>query len=186
MSRPRTLSPPFFAWPTDQQPSTDELVTEFYRQVAIPATRVIAGQFKGRTWDAEEVVDEAFLRLGRAIASGLSIGSPTAWIVAVARNLMLDRIRKDLAYAEFLEKHAALTAPAPDTPAIEEILFDRERVTRLRRAIARLTQPERVCLMARARGLKLREIGPLVGMDLRRAAEMLQRIIEHLREEVRG
>jgi RNA polymerase sigma-70 factor, ECF subfamily len=183
MNRTRALQPSFLVWPT-RQSSADELVTDCYRREAVSVTRVVAGHFRRRTWDVEEVVDEAFMRLREVFAAGVFVENPAGWVVTVAHRLMLDRIRKDKAYAELLTKYS-MRPPSDHIATIEEILFDRERTMRLRHAIAGLPELERTCLLSRAKGLKLREIGPLVGLDPRRVAETIERIVMTLQEQVR-
>jgi DNA-directed RNA polymerase specialized sigma24 family protein len=44
---------------------------------------------------------------------------------------------------------------------------------------------EQKCLVARAQGLKLREIADSAGMDLRRVAEVIARAVERLQRQIR-
>src|SRR5918999_217247 len=49
----------------------------------------------GREEDAEEVTQEAFLRLHQALVAEIAIDSPLAWTLTVARRLMPDRLRHE-------------------------------------------------------------------------------------------
>jgi RNA polymerase sigma-70 factor (ECF subfamily) len=165
----------------------DEQATIYFREHSSAVYRYLAGVF-GREEDAEEVTQEAFLRLHQALVSNIVIESPRAWTLTVARRLMLDRLRHERGestrtIAVGSEVIEGIRDPAP-TP--EETLAKRRRLHALTRAIHELTDLERQCLYARAQGLTLKEVGTVVDMDLRRVAEVVTRAVRTLEGRLRA
>lgn len=133
--------------------------------------------------DAEEITQETFLRLYRALHRDERIGNVRHWVFKVARNLMLDR-------AKHLRRIAPKVCDMPEDaddyvrcplPTPEELLIEEARQTTLRAAIQALTPLQRECMHLRSQGLRLREIGDIMKMDVRRVAEALQRAVVNLR-----
>ncbi len=160
----------------------DEQVTIYYREYAESLYRYLAGIF-GSEDDAEEITQEAFLRLYEALENGTQIEKPDAWVFTVARRLMLDRVkqsRNDAAkYREFGLVSAGIWMcefPAPD-----QALMDATRAEALKLALNELPLLERRFLYARAQGQKLRQIGEETGMDVRRVSEVITRAIKMLK-----
>jgi RNA polymerase sigma factor (sigma-70 family) len=158
----------------------DEQVAIYFRQYAEIIFRDLTG-YCGCEEDAEEVTQEAFLRLYEALASGEVIERPDAWVFTVARRVMLDRLKQtrndEAKYREFGRFVARLmhSFQAPDA-----VLVERQRSAALRTAFKTLEPFEREALMARARGEKLRQIGEHAGMDGRRVSEVITRAIKTL------
>ena len=73
--------------------SPDEQVTAYFREHSGAVYRYLAGVY-GRESDAEEVTQEAFLRLHLALVAREKIENPKAWVLTVARRLMLDRLKR--------------------------------------------------------------------------------------------
>jgi RNA polymerase sigma-70 factor (ECF subfamily) len=194
MNRSRTLAPPTTWLSTPEADSSsalarsaDERVTTYFHDHADAVYRYLSGVY-GSPHDAEEVTQEAFLRLYQALAAQESIERPRAWVFTVARRLMINRRKHGL--VEMGGRHAGppvvidtLCDPAP-TP--EDHLARRRRRVALKGAMQDLTAMERQCLCARAQGLKLREIGSIVGLDLRRVAEIIDGAVERLQRHLRG
>jgi RNA polymerase sigma factor (sigma-70 family) len=194
MNRSRTLGlSPTTTWlsPEERRASeyarnADERVTEYFKEHVGTVVRVLASQFRTHPReDVEEVVQDAFLRLFVKIKTGVEIESPVGWVIRTAHNLMLDRMRQDKSAEAVLNAYAVLVSGRDETPTIEEILCARERIAALRRAMKRLSELERECVQLRGRGLKLREIGARVGLDLRRVAEHIDKAVAYLETQVR-
>jgi RNA polymerase sigma factor (sigma-70 family) len=170
---------------TERVRTPDEQVTVYYREHAEPLYRYLTGIF-GCEDDAEEITQEAFLRLYEALESGMQIDKPDAWVFTVARRLMLDRVkqsRNDAAkYREFGLVSGGIWMC--DFPAPDEALFDSSRAQALKTALKELPEQERQFLYARAQGQKLRQIGEETGMDVRRVSEVIARAIKMLQRLV--
>jgi RNA polymerase sigma-70 factor (ECF subfamily) len=165
----------------------DEQASIYFREHSSAVYRYLAGVY-GREEDAEEVTQEAFLRLHQALVAEVAIDSPRAWTLTVARRLMLDRLRHERTLSTRTVNVAAdvLEAVRDVAPSPEASLARRRRVAELTDAIRGLTDLERQCLFARAEGLTLREIGEVVNMDLRRVAEVVTRSVRTLKGRLRG
>jgi RNA polymerase sigma-70 factor (TIGR02957 family) len=93
----------------------DELFAELRPRVFAIAYRML-----GSVTEAEDVVQEALLRLHRALAAGESIRSPRAYVATVATRLAIDelrsaRARRESYIGEWLPE--PLITPATDDPA---------------------------------------------------------------------
>jgi RNA polymerase sigma factor (sigma-70 family) len=167
--------------------SVDEEVSELYVDYADALTRHLLIEF-GRD-DAEEVTQEAFLRLYVSRRSGVVIDAPRGWLTTVARNLMINRAKADGRYALPLQPdyEAAVLDPTP-----EEVWVERERVVSAEAAMRELSDIERRCLVWRVQGLKLQEIArrlavlaPELGeLDHRRISEILALATSHIRQRM--
>jgi RNA polymerase sigma-70 factor, ECF subfamily len=190
MSRVRTLTHPWWSTTETTTPDSvrtaDERVTLHYREHAESVYRYLAAVY-GSAEDARDVTQEAFLRLHRAFVAREAIENPAAWTFTVARRLMLDRLKRNRAEAGKYCAYSPDVAEAVYDPALtpEDALADRQRRIALHEAIRGLSDLERQCLSARAQGLKLREIGAQVGLDLRRVAEIIDRAVLRLQGQVR-
>jgi RNA polymerase sigma-70 factor (ECF subfamily) len=191
MSRSRTLTAPAL-WSTTKTTTqesvrtADERVTLHYREHAESVYRYLAAVY-GSAEDARDVTQEAFLRLHRAFIGLEAIENPAAWVFTVARRLMLDRLKRARAEAGKYCAYSPDVAEAVYDPALtpEDALADRQRWAALYEALRGLSDIERQCLNYRAQGLKLREIGANVGLDLRRVAEIIDRAVLRLQGQVR-
>jgi RNA polymerase sigma-70 factor (ECF subfamily) len=165
----------------------DEQVTAYFREHSGAVYRYLAGVY-GRESDAEEVTQEAFLRLHLALVGREKIENPKAWVLTVARRLMLDRLKRGRCEAV---RHCTVAPDVAESvcdpaPTPEEALAERRKRAALQHAVRNLTSLEQQCLFARAEGLKLRQIGEVVGMDLRRVAEVVERAVRTLQRQMRA
>lgn len=167
--------------------SPDEQVTAYFREHSGAVYRYLAGVYS-RESDAEEVTQEAFLRLHLALVAREKIENPKAWVLTVARRLMLDRLKRGRCEAV---RHCTVAPDVAESvcdpaPTPEEALAERRKRAALQHAVRNLTSIEQQCLLARAEGLKLRQIGEVVGMDLRRVAEVVERAVRTLQRQMRA
>lgn len=195
MNKGRTLAFPPSAWidrdALVQTPELargpDEQVTAYFHEHAEPLYRYLCAVYRCDE-DAEEVTQEAFLRLYEALASGERIENPRAWVYAVARRLMLNCRKRDRNEETKKTELARLVGDVDVTPlgTPEAVLADQQRTDALRHALRTLPLVEKQCLYARAQGLKLREIGEMSGLDLRRVAEVISRAVQRLQRQIGG
>ncbi len=92
-----------------------------------PSAFAIAYRMLGRVSEAEDVVQEGFLRLHRARESGERIASPRAYLSTVVSRLSLDRlrsaaVRRETYVGEWLPE--PLVASADDDPARKAEMAD--------------------------------------------------------------
>jgi RNA polymerase sigma-70 factor (ECF subfamily) len=93
--------------------------------------------------EAEEVLQEVFVLVWtRAETYNIALGSPAAWLVRVARNRSIDRLRSNAVRLRAVE-----AAPLPDAAASPEThAVDSERQRVVKRALDTLPAEQRVLI----------------------------------------
>src|SRR5262249_51198158 len=94
--------------------------------------------------EAEEILQEVFMQVWlRAETYNVSLGTPAGWLVRIARNRAIDRLRSNA-----VRLRAAEAAPAPtdaaDTPEDAASLGEQQRA--VSRALASLPPEQRVLI----------------------------------------
>lgn len=135
--------------------------------------------------DAEEITQEAFLRLHRTLMQGEQIRDVLFWTLAVARRVAVDRRR-----------HSRYESPAPASPpdvldakpTCEDDLVMRASRRAVRLALSDLTSLQRTCLELRARGLSLSEVGVRVNASPSSVSNAVSRALVRIRQhsDLRG
>lgn len=161
-----------------------EQILRFYREmrVSLYSYLVCVGL---RPQDADDILQDAFLRLHRQIRSGEHISEPRAWLFRVARNLSLNlcRDQRRLVYAADPYMDTQLREPHHHDHDPEAHYLKKEALLRLDAGIARLTEQQQHCIHLRAQGLRYREIASILGVSVSSAAELLQRAIVRLAKD---
>ena len=127
---------------------------------------------------AQELTQDAFLRLYLKLTEGKRIDSPRAWLYRVARNLALRHYERERRFDELGPE----TAFADERPDPERALIDKRRSAALAEAIRQLSPRQRECLHLRVKGLGYREIGTVIGISTSAVGEFLRRATERLKE----
>jgi len=130
--------------------------------------------------EAQEICQEAFLRLYRALTAGQQIENLRAWAFTVARNQALTARASSAPFAALdaaIEDRLAGVSPSP-----EQSLLDTERLRRLRKAIGLLNDQQRQFLHLRTKGFRYREIAEIVGVSTSTVGEAVQRAVKRLRK----
>ena len=142
----------------------------------------------GNSADAEDLTQESFLRLYRALHRGQGITNVRFWLFRVAHNLACDHRGKS-------EASRTINSPSwedlrqllPDTGLNpEQRVLQMEKFERLHKAMAWLSPQEVQCLHLRAEGFRYREIGEILKIGEKTAAEYLRRGIGKLMRETNG
>lgn len=159
----------------DEQQAT-ELVTSFYVSL-YPALVRYAAQITGSRDAAQDIVQEGFMRLYRALRTGRTVENPKAWAFAVVRHESIAVVRKrnderlsrqnldmleDLPMGAWAEKAAG---------------FERDDVMSL---LSLLSKREQEALLLRMEGLKYREIGGQLGLTIQSVSTLLSRALRKL------
>lgn len=160
------------------QAAIREEVSALFVTLAPALTRYLRGRYGDD--HAEEFAQEAFLRLYDVRVRGGHIDSPEAWLIAVSRRIAISWWRKAGRDQQGLRDFEALLDEVSLVASPEAIWLDQERMTAVRNAEHRLTDLERNCLLMRARGMTLVEVGCQVQMNFRRVGEIVSRAIEKL------
>jgi RNA polymerase sigma-70 factor (ECF subfamily) len=114
---------------------------------------------------AEDLAQETLLTVWRKAALYTSDkGSMTTWVFAIARNLRIDRLRREVAWQELPEGRSAEVSEAP---LPDEAVAEKERQQRVQGALAALpAEQKEVVALAYLEGLSHSEIAERLGMPL--------------------
>jgi RNA polymerase sigma-70 factor, ECF subfamily len=152
----------------------------WFDELRVPVYRYLVCNGLGSA-DAEEIVQETFLRLYRHLSNRGSRPNLRGWIFEVARNAARDR-RKSARWQRTVALDPAVgiadTGAGPEAQAIHE-----ERGRRLEAAIERLSPQQRECILLRIAGLRYREIAEIMGINVASAGELVARATVRLSED---
>jgi RNA polymerase sigma-70 factor, ECF subfamily len=162
-----------------------EEVAKFYLVHRDVVFRFLLLNTRNRT-EAEDLSHEAFLRLYIHYASGQSVENPLHWTLTVARNLMIDRQRRQQREVPCVDGvWQALTRTRHDSaPGAEHDLVSEDRTAELNRALSSLKGLEKDCLTLRLKGLAFREIADVLGIAMSAAVSHTNRGIVKIRRRV--
>jgi len=148
----------------------------------------LAFRMTGNEHDAEDVVQEAFLKAYRNLSAFEERAQFGSWVHRIAANCAYDllraRVRRDdrLEHAEGPEGDRTLTVPAND-PSPERLVAGREVQGRLRAALARLSALERTAFTLRhVEGMSIAEISNALDLDASAAKQSVFRAVRKLRQ----
>jgi RNA polymerase sigma-70 factor, ECF subfamily len=132
---------------------------------------------------AEELAQETMLTVWRkaGLYSGEK-GSATTWIFTIARNLRIDRLRKELTWVPLPDGHdeEASTDALPD-----ELLSENERKARVQQALAGLPADQyEVVSLSYIEGLSHSEISERLGLPLGTVKSRMRLAYHKIRELV--
>jgi RNA polymerase sigma-70 factor (ECF subfamily) len=136
----------------------------------------IRGKVGGRA-DAEDILQEVFLRVHTGLCCREAVGRLDRWIYRVARNLIIDHYRRRRPVGDISD-----TLPAGDDASFEE--DPRARLAfSLRETIDELPSPYREALVATEyEGLSQQQFAERAGISLSGAKSRVQRAREKLRQ----
>jgi RNA polymerase sigma-70 factor (ECF subfamily) len=169
--------------------SERDRIVELFREVRTPLFSYLV--YLGlNPSEADDMVQESFLRLHRQLQSGSKIEEPRAWVFRVAHNLALNfhrDHRRLIPESELTaDREARSQRPYDPEQNPENIYLRKEALMRLDAGLAHLTDQQRQCVHLRAQGLRYREIAAVLGISVSSAAELLQRAIVRLASEIHG
>src|SRR5262245_58920074 len=124
--------------------SLRERVSEYFLVLRDPVYGYLA-RFCGSPAEAEELTQEAFLKLYRHLLEGKNVANVRSWIFQVARNLAVDRKRSRGSADDGVGLPAIANVPSDETSS-EAMILNEERNERLRIALKDLTDFQRQCL----------------------------------------
>jgi RNA polymerase sigma-70 factor (ECF subfamily) len=154
--------------------------TTLYRELRKPLLRYLV--CLGLSSDeAQDVVQDAFLRLQRHLASGRSQDNIRSWMFRVAHNEA--RNRQNSYHRRFGEPLGDKIDFVADDATPERLVLEKEKFSRLAKAIQLLTDAERECLLLRAGGLRYREIGEVLGIPTSTVGDTVDRAVKKLAEK---
>lgn len=121
--------------------------------------------------DAEDVVQETFLKLLRHLDVGGGTSNVRGWLFTVAAHAARDRQRRRARWVPWLAAHEPQVDPVP--------LPDEDgRLKSARDALRQLPERDRLLLLLRAQGLSYRAIASAVGIRPASVGRMLARAVD--------
>lgn len=131
------------------------------------------------TTEAEDVVQETFIRVHRSIGSYQPTGRFESWLFTIANHLALDALRRGAG------NRAEAEEPVDSVGPVDE-LSHREVQHALLRAVERLpVEQKQVFLLREEAGLSFREIAELTRCPLNTALGRMHYAMENLRKSLR-
>jgi len=130
--------------------------------------------------DAEDVTQDTFVRAWDGAPGYRPKGKPMAWLLTIARNLALMKLRERGRIQELPQE--GWNALAIDSPAVTA--EDREVLTAALRALG--SEERRVVLLHAVTGLKHREIAQLLEVPLPTVLSRYHRGLRKLRTKLEG
>jgi RNA polymerase sigma-70 factor, ECF subfamily len=136
--------------------------------------------------EADDVIQDAFLRLFAFLDSGGSVQNPRSWVFRVGHNLALNlQKRERRLISDNGEPGNSTTFQGyPMSPSPEEDYIRNEQYRRLKTALPHLTQHQQACLQLRAEGLRYREIADVLGITVSAVSETLKRAVVRLMSDL--
>ncbi len=152
---------------------TEKQLMAIYQDTVHPLYRYMAKRTGGNRELTEDVVQESFLRALASWRTGAPPDSPLAWLKRVARNILIDVLRR----SKGERRHRADLEPAVDGPAADPF-----ESLELFLAIASLGRKKaRVIEAFYYDGLSVKEIAAEMGISARAVEGCLRRARQALR-----
>lgn len=159
------------------------LVERYGRSVFRLAFRMTANEF-----DAEDVVQETFLRAYKQLDSYESRSSFSTWLYRIAANYSLDLIRSRKRHAsrranESNEEEDVLESIKSTDPGQDRIYYSTQVKQRLEAALALLSDQERTAFLLRHfEGKSIEEIGAILDLGVSATKNSIFRAVRKVRE----
>lgn len=151
----------------------------------------VAFRIVGNEADADEVVQEAFLRGYQRLETFQQRSGFGTWIYRIAVNCALDRVKQPEVEAEFRygeegdPEERTVQVASPDTASPERLLLSREIRGAQQLAMQRLTATEKTAFVLRhLEDRSMNEIAEVLGVDPNAAKQAVYRAVQKLRREL--
>lgn len=130
---------------------------------------------------AEEVTQEAFIRLYSYLRKGGAVGHYRAWIFRTAHNLAINENTRKYLTSSVVDWDELCRQRQDLGPNPEQNTLQEESVAHLRAAMGRLATQQRQCILLRAEGFRYVEIAKILGVGKSTVAESLRRAMHKLK-----
>jgi RNA polymerase sigma-70 factor (ECF subfamily) len=154
--------------------------TTLYHELRKPLLRYLACLGLSAD-DAQDAVQDAFLRLHKHLAAGGAQENIRGWLFRVVHNNARNRQQSyDRRFGRSLDPDFD-SVSGESTP--EQAVLEKEKLHRLGNAMRSLTDCERECLLLRAGGLRYREIAEVLELSTSTVGDTVDRAIRKLAEK---
>ncbi|MDQ3280370.1 MAG: RNA polymerase sigma factor [Acidobacteriota bacterium] len=144
-----------------------------------------AYRITGNAADADDVVQEAFLRAYRALGSYDARASFTTWLHRIAINCALDLIDSRKRRDGRIDDGAELSLVASNDASPDRVVLGAEMQRAIAAAMAGLTGNERTAFVLRHfEGMPLEEIGEILGTRMNATKNTVFRAVKKLRQHL--
>jgi RNA polymerase sigma-70 factor (ECF subfamily) len=145
----------------------------------------VAYRLTGNEQDAEDVVQETFLKAYRQLGRFESRARFSSWLHRIAANCAYDTLRRRVRQREDAQDEAPVVPS--EAPSAERLVFSAEIQGRLKGAMARLSPSERSAFLLRHHeGLSIEEIGDALGVESSAAKQSIFRAVRKMRAALQG
>jgi RNA polymerase sigma factor (sigma-70 family) len=153
--------------------------TEMHRRYAEPLQQFARRMLHGTGVDAEDVVQDAFVRAHLALRATDRPMALRAWLYMITRNRALDGLRARRACCSLDTRDATLAGPADPADAA----LQRDELQRIVGELARLPERQRLALVQRELcGASHAELADRLGTTVSATKSLIIRARTHLRE----
>jgi len=169
--------------------------TGFERLVLAHSARALSLAFRlvGDRSEAEDIAQEAFLRLHRALPSFRGDSRVSTWLYRTISRLAIDHLRKEKRRKQFFffrtdddeDSVDPIEAAAAADPSPRDVLLAREAQSRLNRVLKTLSPRQRaVFILRHQEELSLKEIAAMLELEEGTVKAHLHRAVTILRKEL--
>jgi len=150
----------------------------------------LAYRMTGNEQDAEDVVQETFLRAYRQLDKYEARSSFSTWLFRIASNYSLDLIRMRKRHEDRRERGTSeerdiLDTVAMDTPGPDRVVYGGQVKDRVNAALNQLSAQERTAFVLRHfEGLSIDEIGKALGTGTNATKHSIFRAVQKLRKSL--
>jgi RNA polymerase sigma-70 factor (ECF subfamily) len=150
----------------------------------------LAFRMTGNEQDAEDVVQETFLRAYKQLGHYESRSSFSTWLYRIASNYSLDLIRmrkrhEDKREPDSEQGRSALDSVAASDPAQDRLVFSNQVQQSVSDAMKELSDLERSAFVLRHfEGLSIEDIGGMLGTSLNATKHSIFRAVQKLRKRL--
>jgi RNA polymerase sigma-70 factor (ECF subfamily) len=141
----------------------------------------VCARVLGQDHAAEDAMQDAYVKIwahaGRYRVTG---HAPMTWLITIARNTAIDRLRARRLHHDIEEHHGGIAAPGPSP---ESVALARSEAGRIQRCLEELEQDRRAAITgAYLDGLSYAELATRAGIPLNTMRTWLRRGLAALRE----
>lgn len=133
----------------------------------------------GNTFDAQDVMQETFVKVYEAAPNYVSCGKPMSWMLRIAKNLCYDRFRKQSHFAEVSDEQLEQRFCAAEADSTDRLV--------VQSCLKELDETERVIVVMHAvGGVKHREIAAELNLPLNTVLSKYRRALAKLQTILKG
>jgi RNA polymerase sigma factor (sigma-70 family) len=165
-------------WQSDAASDIDATVRLNFEQAFVAHHRLVYRYATSLTRDAglaEDVAQEVFVRLYQNLDAAQRDGLLRAWLLRVTANVARNVLRGRTRAQSRDESFAAHSFQVAEDQLPDEALLRQAEITEARRALAKLKEPMRSCLLLKHEGLSYREIAAALEINESNVGSLIAR-----------